>query len=83
MQPILASDFGNAVVLILAVPALGLAMLVGILCFIFRLHTIAVICGIVCLFAAAWLLWSSMGAKNSDGMFRNALVLVLCFQDLH
>jgi len=68
MQPILASDFGNLGAFMLGVPALGLAILIGVPCFIFRVRVLAVPCGVVCWLTGALFFWSLNIARAADRM---------------
>jgi len=67
MHPIFASDFGNLGAFVLAVPAVGLAVLVGIFGAVFRFRLLQIICGIVCLVAGALLFCSLPMVRHDDG----------------
>lgn len=66
MHPILASDFGNLGAFLLGVPALGLALLIGIPSRIFRVGFLTVLCGVVCLLAGGLFFLSLPAARPGD-----------------
>lgn len=66
MQPILASNFGNLGAFVLGVPALGLALLIGVPSVIFRVRALAVVCGVVCLLVGGLFLLSLSMAVEAD-----------------
>ena len=52
----------------LGVPALGVALLIGVPSVIFRVRALAVLCGVVCLLVGSLFLWSLSMAIEADRM---------------
>jgi len=74
MTPIFASDFGNLGAYVLGVPALVVALLVGVVGAVMRVQSVQVVAGIVCLFVAGFFYWSLSAARADD---RDFTILVI------
>lgn len=74
MTPIFASDFGNLGAYVLGVPALVVALLVGVIGAVMRAQSVQVAAGIVCLLIAGFFYWSLSAAKADDRDFTLSVV---------
>jgi hypothetical protein len=66
MKPMFASDFGNLGAFVLAVPALAIAVIAGVVGAVMRVQAVQIIAGVSCLFVCAFFYWSLSAARADD-----------------
>ena len=76
MTPMFASDFGNLGAYVLGVPALVVALLIGVVGAVMRVQSVQVVAGIVCLLVAGVFYWTLSAAKADDRDFTVSVITI-------